>query len=296
MNHTAEDDWILHVDGASNSQGSGAGLILASPEGVVTEYALHFLFPATNNQVEYEALLSGMKLARELRVKRLRAFTDSQLVSEQVSGEYEARDPILSRYLSKVQLQTLFFTHFSVSYIPRDENARADAPSRLATSTDGTLERTYVEHLDAPSIDVAEESLPVAQEPSWMDAYIQYFTNGLLPTDSAEAKLFRWRASKFLMLDRQLYRRSFSHPLLKCVGPTVANYILREIHEGICGRHMRGRALSHKALRRGYYWPTIRRDATELVRKCDSCQRHASIQRLPTSQLSPLSAPWPFTQ
>lgn len=46
-----EDDWILHVDRVSNSQESGAGLILASPEGVVTEYALRFLFPATNNRL-----------------------------------------------------------------------------------------------------------------------------------------------------------------------------------------------------------------------------------------------------
>lgn len=55
-------EWIFHVDGVSNSQGSGAGLILACPEGTVVEYALCFLFPATNNQAEYEALLAGMRL------------------------------------------------------------------------------------------------------------------------------------------------------------------------------------------------------------------------------------------
>lgn len=96
------------------------------------------------------------------------------------------------------------------------------------------------------------------------------------------------------MLDGQLYRRS-SYPLLKCVGPADANYILREIH-GVCGNHMGGRALAYKALRQGYYWLTMRKDAAELVRRYDSCQRHANIQLQPTFQLSPLLAPWPFAQ
>lgn len=126
------------------------------------EYALRFLFKATNNQAEYEALLAGMKLARKLGVKRLRAFTDSQLVSGQIIGEFEARDPIMSRYLSKVQSHTSFFSHFSISYIPKAENARADALSRLATSVDGTLGRTYMEHLEVLSIDAVEEALPVS--------------------------------------------------------------------------------------------------------------------------------------
>lgn len=80
-----------------------------------------------------------MRLARELEVKCLRVFTDSQLISGQVGGEYEARDPIMSRYLSRVRSRTHPFNHFSVSYIPKGENARADALSGLATLADVAL-------------------------------------------------------------------------------------------------------------------------------------------------------------
>ena len=54
--------WVLHVDGASNAQGSGAGMILADPDGFYTEYALRFSFKTTNNQAKYEALLTRLKL------------------------------------------------------------------------------------------------------------------------------------------------------------------------------------------------------------------------------------------
>lgn len=69
--------WIFHMDGASNSLGSGAGLILTNSEGVVAKNTLCFLFKATNNQSEYEALLVGLKIIEELGVKYPRVFIDS---------------------------------------------------------------------------------------------------------------------------------------------------------------------------------------------------------------------------
>ena len=52
--------WTLYVDGSSNSQGSGAGIILTTPDGIQLEYALRFRFQASNNEAEYEALLVGL--------------------------------------------------------------------------------------------------------------------------------------------------------------------------------------------------------------------------------------------
>ncbi|XP_073104418.1 uncharacterized protein [Elaeis guineensis] len=91
--------WVLHIDGASNAQGSGAGLILTNSEGVVIEYVLRFDFKASNNQTKYEALLAGLKMAKELEIDSLKVFTDSQLIVGQVKDEFEARDPIMMIYL-----------------------------------------------------------------------------------------------------------------------------------------------------------------------------------------------------
>ena len=76
---TQEPTWILHMDGASNAQRCSAGLMLIDIDGMVIEYALWFDFKASNNQTEYETLIVGLKIAKDLDVKYLRIFTDLQL-------------------------------------------------------------------------------------------------------------------------------------------------------------------------------------------------------------------------
>nr|XP_010923030.1 uncharacterized protein LOC105046215 [Elaeis guineensis] len=82
--------WVLHIDRASNAQCSGAGLILTNFKGVVNEYVLQFNFKASNNQAEYEGLLAGLKIAKELDINSLKVFTDSQLIAGQIKDEFEA--------------------------------------------------------------------------------------------------------------------------------------------------------------------------------------------------------------
>ena len=72
--------WILYIYGASNKNGFGAGMMLISPEGHKIHYALCFRFLASNNEVDYEALIAGLHLARELQAHNLRVYNDSQLI------------------------------------------------------------------------------------------------------------------------------------------------------------------------------------------------------------------------
>ena len=83
--------WKLSIDGASNAQGSGAGLILTSPEGIDIEYALRFGFHTSNNEAEYEAVIAGLNLAHPLEVNQLEVYSDSQLVVRQIEDTYEAK-------------------------------------------------------------------------------------------------------------------------------------------------------------------------------------------------------------
>ena len=96
--------WMLSVDGSSNQQGSGAGIILEGPNGVLIEKALRFAFKTRNNQAEYEALIVGMLLAKEMGAQSLLAKSDSQLVIGQVTGEYHAKDPQMAAYLRYVEV------------------------------------------------------------------------------------------------------------------------------------------------------------------------------------------------
>ena len=90
--------WMLYFDGALNSKGCGIGIVLLSPEKVCIPQAYQLAFPATNNIAEYEALLTGLKVALSLGVKELRIVGDSQLILRQSLNKYQIRDPKLKPY------------------------------------------------------------------------------------------------------------------------------------------------------------------------------------------------------
>ena len=91
--------WRLSVDEATNAQGSGAGIILTSPEGIDIEYALRFGFQASNNKVKYEAVIAGLSLAHSMEVDQLEVCSDSQLVVRQIEDIYEAKSENMILYL-----------------------------------------------------------------------------------------------------------------------------------------------------------------------------------------------------
>ncbi|XP_057790458.1 uncharacterized protein LOC131007565 [Salvia miltiorrhiza] len=92
----------------------------------------------------------------------------------------------------------------------------------------------------------------------------------------------------------QIFARSFTHPLLKCLFPEVANFALTEIHAGCCGGHTGFRDLIRKTIRAGFYWPTITNDAREFVRKCEACQKHAGKINIPGETMGVMYAACPF--
>ena len=290
--------WKLSVDGASNAQGSGAGLILTSPEGIDIEYALRFGFHTSNNEVEYEAVIAGLNLANSLEVDQLEVYSDSQLVVGQIEDTYEAKSERMILYLQKVHDLLKKFVLVQVKHVPRVENSRADALAKLATASQEDLGRsTLVEYLAEPSIDPYSMVVaPVESVPSWMDPIWNYIIDGSLPNDPKEAAKIRARSSRFTNHKGSLYKRGFFTPFLKCIAREDTKYVLREVHEGICGNHIGARALAGKVLRQGYYWPTILKDATDLVKKCRIFQEHAKISCLPSEPLTSITSPWPFQQ
>ena len=185
-----------------------------------------------------------------------------------------------------------------VKHVPRAENSRADALAKLATTSQEDLSRlTPVEYLTEPSIDLCDVVVtPVGSKPSWMDPIWDYIIDGSLPDDPKEAAKIRARSARFTNHKGSLYKRGFFTPILKCIAGKDTEYVLREVHEGICGNHIRARALAGKVLRQGYYWPKILKDATDLVKKCRICQEHAKISRLPSEPLTSITSPWPFQQ
>jgi len=128
----SEQTWVFFVDGSSDNRNTGAGIIIEGPGGFTVDHSLQFKFKATNNQTEYEALIAGLRLAKNLGAQKLKCNTDSRLVVEQVQGEYQVKDDLLLQYYYKVVEAMKEFEEVTVHHIPRAENARADRLSKLA--------------------------------------------------------------------------------------------------------------------------------------------------------------------
>ena len=107
---------------------------------------------------------------------------------------------------------------------------------------------------------------------SWMDPISQYINTGELLNEKDKAQRVQVQYARFSLIDGQLFKRSLNRPYLKCLTTEQGQYVLAELHEGICGNHPDGRTLAHKAHTQGYYWPTMKSDVVDYVRKCDCCQ------------------------
>ena len=127
--------WKLSVDGAANAQGSGAGLILTSPEGIDIEYALRFGFRASNNEAEYEAVITRFNLAYSMEVDQLEVCSDSQLVVKQIEDTYEAKGEKMILYLRKVRELPRKFVLVQFRHILRAKNSRVDALAKMAIAS-----------------------------------------------------------------------------------------------------------------------------------------------------------------
>ena len=129
-----------------------------------------------------------------------------------------------------------------------------------------------------------------------MDPIRLYIATGELLDDRSKAHKIQIKSAKFSLLDEQLYKHSLSGPYLKCLTTEQGQYVLAELHQGICRNHRGGRTRAHWAHTQGYYWPTMKSDAADYVKKCDPCQLMSPIMRSPVQDLISISSPWLFAQ
>ena len=104
------------------------------------------------------------------------------------------------------------------------------------------------------------------------------------------------QVARFLLIKDVLYKRGFSPRYLRCLSSEEADYVMREVHKGICRNHSGLWSLVHKLIRTRYYWPTMQKDTQSYVKTCDKCQRFSNVIRKPKEELTPMTALWPFTQ
>nr|XP_016496214.1 PREDICTED: uncharacterized protein LOC107815202 [Nicotiana tabacum] len=230
---------VLFTDGSSNVKGAGLGIVLIPPIGETIRQAIK-CHPVTNNEAEYEAVIAGLELARELGITQIVIKSDSQLVVNQMLGTYTAREARMQEYLEKVRELIRKFQTWKVMQIPREENTEADALANLASAAD------IAKDANASVIHLFHSVL----EPD-KNEY------GTVPDNKTKAHALRKKAARYYLHQGNLYRKMFGGPLARCLGPSQTEYIMREINEGHCGNHARGRSLVKTLIRAGYYWPKM---------------------------------------
>nr|GEV88824.1 reverse transcriptase domain-containing protein [Tanacetum cinerariifolium] len=159
------DPWILFKDGSSCIDGFGASLIITNPKGIEFTYALRFRFNATNNEVEYEALIAGLQIAGQMGVQNLQVNVDSKLVANQINRIYIAKESSMIKYLEKVKNLASTFKEFFIKQIPRGENKKADALRKIASTSFAHLNKqVLMEQLREKSIDEKKKLTVIEEE------------------------------------------------------------------------------------------------------------------------------------
>ncbi|CAM8989666.1 unnamed protein product [Rhodiola kirilowii] len=255
---------------------------------------------------EYQALLLGLQMARQIRVDEMDIYGDSQLVINQVLGEYEVRKDDLIPYHRHATQLLNEFDSISIGHVPRSANKLADALANLAANlalgAEETMSIPVCSRWVVPPLEENEENMESSnvvyayeiEREDWRQPIIDFLDHQKLPTDPRHKVEIRRRAPRFIHYKGTLYRRSFLGQWLRCLNEEEVVEVMQEAHAGICGAHQSGPKLYDRVKRMGYYWPTVVQDCVDFAKKCNACQFNANFIHHPPEHLHPTVASWPF--
>ncbi|GJW24730.1 reverse transcriptase domain-containing protein [Tanacetum coccineum] len=198
-------------------------------------------------------------------VQTLSVNVDSKLVASQINGNYEAYKEYMIRYLNKAKEYIGCFKIFKIQNIPKNKNQKADVLSKLASVAFNHLTKEIlVETLDVPSMDVEEVNAVVEGEgETWTTPIVNCLERGIWPEDQNEARTLRMKINQYVMEEGHAFKGKI----------------------GSGKGHLERVLLANNA-------PGRKRRNT----KCDSCQIHSPIPKLPKTLMTSIMAPWPFFQ
>lgn len=155
--------------------------------------------------------------------------------------------------------------------IPREKNEQAGRLAK-ATSvkhmviTDQVL--SFVQY--SPSINKIDVQV-IPDRANWMTPIFFCLKNETLPDDHNAFWGLKVQLSRFMLIGDILYKRGFSRPYLRCLVPNEANYVIKEVHKGVCENQFGARLLVHKLIRARYDWPTMQKNTQFYVKACNKC-------------------------
>ncbi|KAK2982595.1 hypothetical protein RJ640_002084 [Escallonia rubra] len=256
--------WRMTFDGSKTSQGAGAGIVLISPDGNIHQFAFQIKKHCSNNQAEYEALIIGLEILLDMHITTVQISGDSQLVIKQLNIKFKCNAPGLEMYFSIATYLLAKFDDVTITHISRINNSSANMMAQLASGL------KVPEGVDGQWVKVSR-CLPMSNDRykdlemvnpidtvqnDWRTPIFQYLQN---PESRVDAKV-KLQATKYFLLDNNLFKRTPEGLALRCLGQQEAMQVMAEVHEGICDAHQAGIKMRWLIRRHGHYWPSIMED------------------------------------
>ena len=237
----------MHTDGSSNRQAGGTGVVLLSPEGDVVECMIRLDFPTTNNEAEYEALVVGLDLARAAEATSVVIYCDSQVITNQINGDYECKGERMKLYLDQVK-RRVDDLQAKIIQIPKGENEQADRLAKAALAEHMITHGNVLSFVQLSPLIDSSEVQEIDSESNWTTTIASYLKDDILSNEKEATRKIKVQVARFVLIKDVLYKRGFSRPYLRCLGNEEADYVMSEVHEGICGNHSGSRSLVHKLI------------------------------------------------
>jgi hypothetical protein len=236
----------------------------------------------SNNEAEYEAVLHGMRMAKAYGATRIKIHGDSNLIAQQVMKECDATCANMIAYRAMYDKLEGDFEGCEVTHIGRESNEEADNLANIGSTCLPILPGVFFEEIFERSIkikpvidpalvtrsgdkqscptpaagteDLSNETATVMLvEAVWTKPYLAYLIRGELLEDTIHRRQIMRRSKAFTIINGELYKRSTTGVLQRCIAPEDGIALLRDIHEGTCGHHASSRTLVAKAFRSGFY-------------------------------------------
>ncbi|XP_026416093.1 uncharacterized protein LOC113311475 [Papaver somniferum] len=297
--------WGAFVDGSSNKDGSGLGLVFTTPKGKKMVHSFKMEFKATNNVTEYEAVIHALRMIVEMGIHDVRLTSDSQLVIRQITGQYAIHDPVLQKYWELAQFYIGQIPNIKLRHICRKDNRHSDALAYIASMlTDSSIEGIRVMRIMMPSFPepvdtkayVAVTTADKYENDDWRKPIHQYLETGEFPKGRPEISKVKSKEAAYELRDGVLYRKSYLGPLFRCLRKEEGHSILNELHYGAAGNHSSGRSLAARAKTMGYFWPYMNDDAKHIELACDEFQKFGKKIHAPAVTLNLVISPCPFAK